>query len=40
MKKRKISSRETACLLKESTDMQMLFAAVAHLDEGLGLETK
>jgi hypothetical protein len=34
-----ISSRETVCLLKASRDLQKLFAAAAHIAEGLRLET-
>jgi hypothetical protein len=30
LNKGRVSSRETACLLKKSRDFQMLFAAVAH----------
>jgi hypothetical protein len=30
---------EVVCLLKSSSDLQMLFAAVTHLVEGLSLET-
>jgi hypothetical protein len=38
-KKGKVSSREAVCLLKTSRDLQMLFAAMAHFDKGLTLET-
>jgi hypothetical protein len=34
-----VSSRETHCLLKISKNLQMLFAALTHLNEGLSLET-
>jgi hypothetical protein len=34
-----MSSMEMVCLLKTSRDLQMLFAAVTHLVEGLSLET-
>jgi hypothetical protein len=34
-----MSSGETVCLLKSCKDLQILFAAVAHLDEGLSLDT-
>jgi hypothetical protein len=38
IKQKKISLREMKSSLKTSRDMQMLFPAVAHLDEGLSLE--
>jgi hypothetical protein len=34
-----VSSRKMLCLLKTSRDLQMLFAAVTHLVEGLSFET-
>jgi hypothetical protein len=34
-----VSSREAVSLLKTSRDLQMLFAVVSHLVEGLRLET-
>jgi hypothetical protein len=34
-----VSSREMLCVLKTPRDLQMLFAAVTHLVEGLSLET-
>jgi hypothetical protein len=39
MQKRKLSSREIVRALKASRNIQILFAAVNHLDEGLNLET-
>jgi hypothetical protein len=35
----KVSFREILFLLKMSRDLQMLFAAITHLVEGLSLET-
>jgi hypothetical protein len=35
----KVSYREILFLLKMSRDLQMLFAAITHLVEGLSLET-
>jgi hypothetical protein len=35
----KVSFREILFLLKMSIDLQMLFAAITHLVEGLSLET-
>jgi hypothetical protein len=35
----KVSFREILFLLKMSRDLQMLFAAITHLLEGLSLET-
>jgi predicted ATP-dependent endonuclease of OLD family len=36
----KVSFREILFLLEMSRDLQMLFAAIAHLVEGISLETK
>jgi hypothetical protein len=35
----KVSFKEILFLLKMSRDLQMLFAAITHLGEGLSLET-